>query len=481
MARLAVIHRDKVATALVLAFGLVLAFVLSSLAATAAPILGIGSYGLRVSGGAARWITVASYLVLAAPTLLVWRSRWNIVVVSQLSFFIAAYIVPVFATRELNGWPLPTLQMYYGILLLGALAIAAGTLAGYFAVCEIPRAQSSVRRLVARLSDDRVLRRVWIAACVTTLALAGCYVITGFIPILATDPDSAKYLAGAYTVDYKLAFVYHAAVSAASSCLLLTLGAYAASRQRRLALIAVVQLALLVGTDQRNNAFVSVVLFLLFLGAARRIPFVPIVVAALLITPFGSASAFVLTRAGLQQFAKQNQGTTVYTAIAAGAPDISDTLTSFSNYLQSPAPTHGLTFVGGLALRHDDFAPAFYSLRLANPGVPLFELTSGGERYPTPFWGYFAWGWWGAFLASLVAGLLVGGLVGLVRPLFASVTFLQALVVVALTVSVEELLLNYATIDWLHIFACLPALFVLWSRGPRSTEKTPERLLSAEA
>src|SRR4051794_5116994 len=88
----------------ILGVGCMLAIALGLLASVAAPTFSVRD-GLRLSGGAAPWVALGCAFVLALPTLLVWRSRWNVLAVTQLGLFLAGYFVPLAFLGTLDEWP----------------------------------------------------------------------------------------------------------------------------------------------------------------------------------------------------------------------------------------------------------------------------------------------------------------------------------------------------------------------------------------
>lgn len=429
-------------------------------AAGTGAIIGVGG-GLNLSGAAASVVALIALLVLQAGWLLVWPSRLNVAAWQSLALATAAYVVPLIFLNELGQWPAPTVHEYLGVLTLGAVCFVVGLFAGNAITGTSRRLQLRLRAIVNGLALTEANQRIWIAGSVVALFLGCCYAAMGYIPLVSGDPTLAKYLQGPFSVSRKVAFAYHVAVPMASVTLMVTASAAWDSRQPRLLIVSTILLLLLLGTDQRTYAGTPILVVLLVAAGARRVRFVPVLLAVLLIGPVASAANYELSHFfGAEQFARANQGASLLTAVANGATDVPDSLQAFGNFLVAPQPMHGRSFYANLSYTGNQYSPSQWGIRLANPGVTdLSTIVSGGVRYPTPIWGYFAWEWWGAALVSFVTGILGGLLVGLAKAGLTERRMTYIALLAAPLVSLMAFLRGY---EYFNLWACLPVLAILF-------------------
>jgi hypothetical protein len=107
-------------------------------------------------------------------------------------------------------------------------------------------------------------------------------------------------------------------------------------------------------------------------------------------------------------FIDPSQGKLFWQLIAAGNPDIADTISFVRAFDLNPIWTYGRTFYGGLIPGHYEWNPAVYVFKVTNPAADINDIASGGFRMPSAIWGYTAFGWLGVVLTSGLSGLISG-------------------------------------------------------------------------
>ena len=366
-------------------------------------------------------LLVAGLTVLALGGYVVWPSRWNVPAHIALGFSISAYLVPVALAGSLHRFPASSGREYADLVALGAAAYLTGLITARRRWMGHPPAV--LRRLLARdLPDDRTLAtRTLTVIALAAIGLALAFALSGFVPLLATDPLAAKLLRGQYQAAYiAVAPLYRFSLYVLAALVPLGLAAWWVTRRLRHLIVTLAGVALLLGALNREPALTGLVMFAGLLAARRRSTSLFYVGAIAVGFPLVGATFFILLGSvlGLSHFVGvygiAEGSLNLWQRIAVGAPDVADQLTFMHAYADHGALTWGRTFLGGLVPYHYEWNPAIWSIKIILPGVDVANVL-GGIRLPSPVWGFTAFGWPGVVAVPLLSGLALGAFSSVAR------------------------------------------------------------------
>lgn len=349
--------------------------------------------------------------ILYLGVYIAWPSRWNIVGHLNLGMFIVSQFIPVVFLNQLRSLDTASVKDVTTILAQGSIAYLFGILL-FRSYKKLPVNLHTWRRFLE--PDDTWERAVQTRTTFFSLVGIGLLVLSmmgmGFVPLLSEDPISAKFMRGDYHDPYiTWAVPYRLGIALLSIVIPLVLAIVIWRRRFGLLPVALVSLVLMVLTYQRSPALTGIVLIVV-IWLVKKNHFNFALVAVSLAYIAGTLSSYlaarIFTPTAISSTAGSAQG--VVEQIVATAPDVSDTITFYSQWVAWDRPlTLGRTYFGGLIPGNYEWNPGVWTLTLGNPSVDLSTILSGGMRLPLPLWGMVSFGTAGVFGLSFAAGVTV--------------------------------------------------------------------------
>jgi MFS family permease len=348
---------------------------------------------------------LACLLVLTCGQVLFWHRRDNVLGYMQGAVFLTTVLLPVLGTTILDEFADHTVKLYADLLLVGA----AGYLGGMFfgALIGSRPHRHHPRLIFAQPIEGKlqtlVLGRARLLALFGSLALIVGFYIVGYAPLFAQNRQLAKYGVGAYAAGFqKGAIVYRLGLAVGSTALSVIL-AVLLRRRRLLDLsLALLVMAGLVLSLSRALAFTGLLLATVAWAVEKKMR--PVTIVTLLSFAFilGALSNELL-------FPSAPDLGSLSRRVAAGTPDIRDNLGFLRGFELAGHKTSAWALIAsGLSLSKGYYDPSAFALRTINGGASVEGVPSGGLRLPAPVWGYVSFGYAGAWIWSVVAGIFMG-------------------------------------------------------------------------
>lgn len=362
-----------------------------------------------------------SLMLLACGTYLIWPSRWNVFAHMQLGFSLIAYIIPIFKTHLLRHFSPALERIDAEILLVGALAYAAGL---YIGALFPGHAMLPLDPIFARLPPTKmehvVQRRAKLMLFASILGLAGCFAAMGFVPAFAANPFAAKFFRGYYAhlyhpVEIPFRTFYFFIVT----LIPITFAIWWQKRRPVWLLLSLLSVLTMAVCLTRGPVATGGLMVLGLICARRREWSLFYLILLLFIFPIGAGFYKII---GLRTY----HGSNIWQVISIGAPDVPDQLNFLRGFLTIGSWTWGRTFWGGLIPSHYLWNPSIYSLDIINNFSNVNKVISGGLRIPAPLWGYTAFGWWGVVLVPGLSGIFTGNLTNFLKKYVTNASILQA-------------------------------------------------------
>ncbi len=427
-------------------------------------------------------VLFVSLVGTATATYIAWPSRWNIPAHLQLAFSIPAYLVPVFGLDWLELPSQGVSALYVRLVSVGFVAIAAGVLAGRLLASRLTRGGRVVAGIqrVLLSTESQVRRRVLVAVTASVGILLVCFLIMGFTPALAADPNAAKFFKGVYHEPYQAVSIPYRLTTTVIPLLMPLVAVYA--WKRRKSIYWIVLLAVSVGVMLlsllREPAVSGLLLAVGILVAFYRR--FQVVYAIVLVAAYvaGSAMYAVLALLGVEQYQSMVRSPeSLLTGIASGAPDIKDQLAFLNAWLPGHELTYGRTFFGGLLPGNYPWNPSVWALQTLNPTTPIEDIRSGGLRLPPSVWGYVSFDWVGAALVPLISGVILGVMSLITARVIRELDLEQAAMLMLVYVAAIDVFPVFYRLSYLSVLALLVVLLLLvpWRRGSfrhRSAEQS---------
>ncbi|CAH0146445.1 hypothetical protein SRABI44_00602 [Microbacterium foliorum] len=441
-----------------------------------------------VAEGHGPWIEGIRNVVLcvslvgtATASYVAWPNRWNIPAHLQLAFSIPAYVVPVFGLDWLQ-LPSPGVSaMYFRLVALGFVAMTAGVLVGRLIASRFVRDRGRIAGIQRVLHDaeDRVRQRVLLVVTACVVILLVCFLVMGFTPALAADPNAAKFFKGVYHEPYQVVSIPYRLTTTVIPLLMPLVAVYAWKRRR--SIYWIVLLAVSVGVMLlsllREPAISGLLLALGILIAFYRrfrVLYAIVLVAAYVA---GSAMYAVLALLGVKQYQSMVRSPeSLLTGIASGAPDIKDQLAFLNAWLPGHELTLGRTFLGGLLPGNNPWNPSVWALQTLNPNTPIEDIRSGGLRLPPSVWGYVSFDWVGAATVPLVSGVILGAMSLIAARAVNGIGLEQAAMLMLVYVAAIDVFPVFYRLSYLSVLALIVVLLLLvpWRRA-RSRSRPAEQ------
>lgn len=416
-------------------------------------------------------VLCVSLVGTATASYIAWPSRWNIPAHLQLAFSIPAYMVPVFGLDWLGIPAEGVSALYVRLVSIGFVTMAGGVLLGRLLAGRV-----SDRNLVTGIQEllhttaTQVRARTAVVTTASVLILLLCFLVMGFAPALAADPNAAKFFKGVYHDPYQIVSIPYRLTTTVIPLLMPLVAVYAWQRRRRTfwvillaASVGVMLLSLL-----REPAVSGLLLALGILVAFYkrfRVLFAVLVVAAYVA---GSAMYAVLALLGVEQYKSMVRSPeSLLTGIASGAPDIKDQLALLQAWLPGHELTYGRTFVGGLLPGNYPWNPSVWALQTLNPHTPIEEIRSGGLRLPPSVWGYVSFDWAGAAVVPLLSGIVLGAMSLVAARAVRDLRLEEAAMLILVYVAAIDVFPVFYRLSYLSVLALFVVLLLIvpWKRA----------------
>lgn len=423
-------------------------------------------------------VLFVSLVGTAVATYIAWPSRWNIPAHLQLAFSIPAYLVPVFGLDWLELPAQGVSALYVRLVSVGFVAIAGGVLIGRLLASRLSRGGGLVSGIqrVLHNSESRVRQRVLVVVTASVAILLICFLIMGFTPALAADPNAAKFFKGVYHEPYQVVSIPYRLTTTVIPLLMPLVAVYAWKRRRSFywIILLAVSVGVMLLSLLREPAVSGLLLALGILVAFYRR--FQVVFAVLLVAAYvaGSAMYAVLALLGVDQYKSMVRSPeSLLTGIASGAPDIKDQLAFLNAWLPGHELTYGRTFFGGLLPGNYPWNPSVWALQTLNPNTPIEDIRSGGLRLPPSVWGYVSFDWIGAALVPLISGVILGAMSLIAARAVRDIGLEQAAMLMLIYVAAIEVFPVFYRLSYLSVLALIVVLLLLvpWRRGSSASRR----------
>ncbi len=361
-------------------------------------------------------IAVGFGVILCGQILLWWR-RDNILGYLAVATYIVTILIPLFGTKVVADLDPHAAQRFADIMLVGAALFAVGL---YLGGTIGKRAELRTPLSFSEPDDDfttqRVLRWGRRFAVAALAALAGAFLLLGYVPLLASDRIDAKYGIGPYAAGAARGGVaYHIALALGAVALpIILVLCWKRRTALDLVLCATLTVAMLM-TLSRGDAFYGPLVVLAAVAVERRWKPRNILAIVCLLLMAGALANDLIgsSTPGSPHLSLADN-------VAAGASDVHDGIAFVSGF-----DILGNHFVGlgnltaGLTLHKGTYDPSSYAVRMVTLDPDTSAIAAGGIRLPAPEWGYAAFAWPGVVIWSLISGLFAGWGTVVVRRLVA--------------------------------------------------------------
>lgn len=442
------------------------------------------------------------YCLFSIGTYIVWPSRWNVLAHLNLGFCVVAYIVPLLVLHQDQKYAADEIATLRHDMVLGAWTFVPALLVGAFMASHIAFDLNASRAyLLSKMDRDKSARRLVFVLVVGIVLTCIAAVAMGGLPLFSADPLAAKYFRGASAVSGKISVIYRLGTCILTVLPPLTIAmAFTDRKRRKLWLVlSAAAILLMIASLQRgamaHGALIAVVVLLIY----KRHYFWA---AAMIFGAYcvGAVFYIVLHSLGIGTLTP-GASDTFWRSVAAGAPDVTDTLSFLRAWVSQGQPmTHGNTMWGGLVPGHYHWNSAVWALTTENPGTNVNAIGSGGLRLPAPVWGLVSFGHQGIYWMSGLIGLVQG----FVTRRFAMVInnergVLGVVVMTMLLGSMYATVGQLSNLSYLDVLNLLILLWVLWPslsaaaadrrgvrpggivRGPRPVDLTARRASATRA
>jgi hypothetical protein len=391
----------------------------------------------------------------------------------QFGLFCVQYLMPLAFTDPFGYACATTVRLYTEIMAIGACIF----------LLALPIGFSSPR---FSLTDHRVLsippekyrrifnRRVITVMLLSTLGLLVGFALMGFVPIFAANPLDAKYFHGAYHPGYmRAAVIYRPSYLAFLAYLPLAFVVAATQRKVRHYLLIVIGVAVFAGCLNRGPLGMALVAGAGILVAAKRgrIIFATYLLLTVIFIVVGTLGNYLLDVYFALKIAQPEGKAGISELVSQGAPDVSEGIRFFDNFVQHKEFTYGAQFVAAF-IPAQTWTMEWIPLARYNPGLWAQGVLLGtqdqkyvrnvggaGIRLATPICGYATFGWLGVLLVSAAFGYLTGYLVRFARNYAGRGAIEQSAVVIAMYITLGIMLFDPAALalQW-----CVSALMLAW-------------------
>ncbi|MGH9156470.1 MAG: hypothetical protein ACRD1K_11695 [Acidimicrobiales bacterium] len=357
----------------------------------------------------------ASLLALTCGQILCWRRRDNVAGYLAGGLFFASVIVPLFGTSVLDGDDPALVARYANILTVGAIFFLLGLALGAHPGNHGRLPSVSFDQRLRLVVPTWLVRRSRLAGAAGVLSLVAAFKLLGYVPLLASDRQSAKYGVAAYRAGFERgSVVYHLAIALAGAALpIMLVVAYRYRRRVDIAVCALLGLGL-AATLSRADALTGPLVFLVALAVERGLKPGRILAGVCLAFVAGTVANEIA------EISPTRSSPSIAQRVAVTTPDISDQLAFLRGFRQRGEEYVGARTIGAaLSVGRDkgDYDASLYALRNITGFNNVDGLASGGARLPAPVWGYAAYGFSGAAAWSFVAGVFIGWGTTMVRRL----------------------------------------------------------------
>jgi oligosaccharide repeat unit polymerase len=373
-------------------------------------------------------------------------------------FFVAYFIPTIILPEIISDFNHDIIELYEGILLLGAAFYLLGMVFGYFSQMTSKKNRFSW----ANMPEDVYCKRVsGLTTRLTKIAIVGmiiCFLVMGFVPMFASNPLAAKFFRNEYQAPYaRVSVLFRTCNYILQFTIPLLLVLWFYYRKKIYLFLFVISSVILIFCFARGPALSGTVLAIgLIVAAKKKQMFKHYLIFLILIYSIGSAAYSLLGMMIGKEFFTYD---TIWETISYGAPDIQDQLLFLTAFTNHPEYTYGRTFWGGLIPSHYYWNPSVWTLKIINNGADINNIISGGLRLPLPMWGYVSFSWIGVVVMSLSVGFLTGTFVKKTQWLLYNS---NNLVIQAIIILLYGIIFSFFINFYVMSMYSLPIIFILF-------------------
>jgi len=352
---------------------------------------------------------LALCLQVLAPYL-VWPSRWNIPTHLVTGFCITGYVIPGLFTDVWAGYSDRTINYFIGINFLGAMALCLGTVLPLF-VINHNYPSPFLKFYNLKISSYFITKRVFTLFFLAVIGIYVAYAIMGFVPLLASDPLSARQFRGEYREPYyRAAILFRLSFFAISTTIPVMLLAAWENKSKYMFIVAFLGALALLLSLSRGPMATGILFFVGILAASQRSRTAIrwYILAVIGLFPLASILFYGIGILFKVDAMVDMYNGSIFENIAAGSPDISDQLTWLNGFIRGDYFSYGRTIFGGLVPGNYAWNPSVWTLSYDDIGLDISNMGTGGLRLTAAEWGYANFGWFGVVVLPLLSGIFNG-------------------------------------------------------------------------
>jgi hypothetical protein len=348
------------------------------------------------------------YLIFSIGTFVVWFSKKNFVASIQLGFFFIAYLLPILLTDTLSRFNPVYVHSFAQMMLIGGLTYLVGLIVGWRLKPFRHKTFTFEKILKFDSGKDPVERKIKLLFAITLIGIPIAFLFAGFVPAFANDPLAAKFLRNQYALNPLVDLIYRS-MFLISTVIIIPITLYVIQRRTPGNIIMFAVLIVYISLFlQRGYIGIGVLTVLSIVMSSSTSRFALFVILNIFLFGLGSDLYQLLFNLGILNTNISASVSSLTQDIAQGAPDVSDQLKLFTNFVQYNIPyTNGLLFFGGLVPGHFAWNPSVWSLTFLN-SEGTNDIISGGIRFTPALMGYVSFGIPGVIFVCILSGLLQG-------------------------------------------------------------------------